>query len=320
MNKLLLLLYFLSFSCFSQMTKKEELATLITFNYLHNQAETLKYISSNYPEQSDACKLVELKFAKKYGIAQKDIQLKVKKIYGDNFEKYLSDINNNLQSYFNSNKMTLKESVNYIQRVKHRANGFIESPVHETLIKHQQMGLATLSSTILYQVENYTQNDKIKFSINIPSNWKEIEGSSPSILKMFRNNEGLGEQIIAIHKFENTHSVSSFSDKTILNSIPKNSFNVVMKKKVINNELIDVVSYEEINLSRSSNQRRITSRYLMIRENAIILIDHAVYGEKNENLHIVSNEFTPSIESILTSVKISKPLQKKNMIATVIQH
>ncbi len=314
MKKILLFFYLLSISCFSQTKIDEQRSILIAFNYLNNQKETIKHIKNNFPELSNACDLAVLNFDTNYAYAKRNIYLKVQEIYQDGFASYLSMLNSNLKSYFQANKMARKESLSYIKQLNMRAKGSIETPIKKTLNEYQSIELDLIEITQRYEVISYTQNQKFEFSIEVPKNWKSIEDSSSNALKMFRSNFGTGSRIITVHKINNPNKVSFMTKKALMSSIPLNSYNVIISKEIINDELIHVIDYDEINPIALSNEKRKVKRFYLFKGQNIFVIACSVYPTQSEQLSTFAEKSTHLFKSIAASIKYTNSNKTNTLV------
>ena len=267
-----------------------------------------------FPDQITEIKIVKHVFNKNYGVARDNINSEIRKMYGDTFESYVSQLNSNLRSYFKSNNMTKNQAIRYIEHIRLRATGSIESPILETLIQYQQLNINIPDIPIVYYVESYVKGEKLKLRIEVPKNWKEIDDASTSALKMFRSNQGNGNEIISIRRNDNT-SGTSLTGKMLLSSLPKKSRIITSYKKLVNNENVDVLEFEEISPAIGSNQKRITTRYFIIRKNHILIVDCSIYGTKHENVHSLAQQQKSLYESILESIDFNT--KKESALLTV---
>jgi len=313
MKKLLILFSFFSLACYSQNTTKERQQLVRAFVYVHNQQGTLNFIKRQHPEKYIEADIAEVEFNKKYGVALSLIYREVQDIYKNSFDSYVLKLDSNLHSYFKSNMMSAKESSLYIEQVKKRTTGSIESSILKTLTKYQHTIISGFDSNTVYYVDSYAHGENIKLSIEVPTNWKEIDGSSSSVLKAFRSTGSQEQKAISIQRVSNSLGISSFSDKMLLSSIPQNSYNTLIYKRTVNGESIDVVEYEEVSPIPHSDQKRRTTRFYFLKGNDIFIIDCSTYHTRN--LDALSQQTKSLFESIIKSVNFN--YGKKNTLATL---
>lgn len=318
MKKIIILFYLFSITSFSQIGSPETQEVLMAYNYLNNQKETLAYIKDNFPTLKDACNLAKSHFDKNYDIAQRNLSLKVEELYKDQFTNYTATLNTQLKSYFLANKMTKMDAQNYINLVRKRANGSIESPINKTLNEFHINEIDLFDLNNLYEVTSFIQGKKTKLSIEVPKNWKEIDGSSNSVVKAFRSNFGHGHKLISIHRIANSNKIGVFTDQMLLNSIPKNSFNIKTSKQSLNGETVNTIEYEEINATVTSNLKRKTTRFYLLKSQSIFVIACTIYAKQHENLTVLSKTSDPLFRSISASFHVSdKGKDETKRLATI---
>ncbi len=305
MKKIIILFYLFSISSLSQTKSSETQEVLMAYNYLNNQKETLAYIEDNFPTLKEACDIVQLRFNKNYDVAQQNLSLKVEELYRDKFTNYTATLNSNLKAYFLANKMTRLEAENYINLVRKRANGYIESPINKTLNEFHRKEIDLFDLNNLYEVTSFIQGKKTKISIEVPKNWKEIDGSSNSVVKAFRSNFGNGHKIISIHRISNSKNIKVFSEEMLLNSIPKTGYNIKTSKQLLNGETVNTIEYEEINATVPSDIKRKTTRFYLLKSQSIFVIDCTIYAKRHENLTVLSKTSDPLFRSISASFHVS---------------
>ena len=319
-SKILFLAFFLSFSCFSQVKNENQLFLNKTFGFIYGQQHTLNIIKQNFPEQIIEASIAELEFDKSFSRALSNINIEIRKIHGSAFEDYLSKIKDISDKYFSSNKMSKKDAVLFIEKVKSRAKGNIKSPFLETLLKYEHLDNPVdellNNHANIYSVINYSNSRMMKLEIKIPQSWKELDGDSSLILKKFRSEYGLGKEIITVSKKLISNRLITdnlFTEKELQKMIPKNSKIPLIDTENINNKLTGIIRYEQINPTIKSNQKRYIIQYSFKYNNTLLIIECAIYGVIEDDLNLKFQKFNPLFQSIVKSVKINNNSNKNKL-------
>ena len=107
------------------------------FGFIQEQKITLDIIKNNFPEQVIEAEIAGLKFNKTYGKAISKINFEIKQRRGDNYNSFLTNLKYQFKTSLNDKKISKKTAGSFIAHVKKRADGYIKSPISETLLKYQ---------------------------------------------------------------------------------------------------------------------------------------------------------------------------------------
>jgi hypothetical protein len=189
-----------------------------------------------------------------------------------------------------------------------------QDPYLEVLNKSSDDSVNDLSASYnLHEVKSYFNSRVIELKVKVPKNWKEIDGIHQSVLKKFRSNNGIGDEIITIGRIDNQYNINSFTKKGFLEFLPKGSKLIsAYNSKTIDNKIIGVLEYEESNPNINSNHKRFITQYFLPHQNDLLLIHCATYGKTNEDLRIKIKRLKPIYRSILESIDINNHKSEKN--------
>ena len=320
-----LILALSSFVCTSQVINEKQSLLLKTFGFIHGQHSTLNYIKLNFPSLNIEATTTELEFNKNYSEALSKIYDDVKNIYGDRFKDYLTSVKNSSEKYYELKKMSKENATLFIEKVKNRSKGIINSPYLETLLKYQYIDNPidefTANYYNIHSVKSYSNSKKVELSVKIPISWKEIDGMFPAVLKKFRSDYGTGNEIITItiDKINSPLKINDFfTEKELSKEVPNDGKIVSSYSKNIDTKLTGIVEYEEINPNTSSNQKRVVIQYVQIYQNSVLRINCATYGTVTEDFDLRIKKFKPLYLTILKSIDLNNLAKKNNTIANKI--
>lgn len=322
LKKLLLLLILSSSFSYSQITTETQSLLLKTFGFIHGQQHTLNTIKQKYPKLITESIIAETEFNKSFSRAISKIILEIQNIYGNDYNALLTNLEKASDKYIKLKEISEKEALTFINKVKNRAKGNITTPELETLLKYEYLNdpkeefLANYINT--YSVVNYSNSQKLAFSINIPKSWVELDGNLPSTLKKFRSEYGIGNAIITISKrnLSDNKTISDLiNEKVLEKSIPENSTILSIDKENINGNLTSIIQYEQISQKTGSNQKRHIIQYSFKYKNTLLLIEYEIYGTIKDILDLKFKKYNELFHLINKSIKINNNYSNKNLLS-----
>ena len=317
-----MLLTLVSSFSYSQITTEKQSLLLKTFDFIHGQHYTLSTINQKYPKLITESIIAETEFNKSFSIAISKIILEIQHIYGNDYSALLTKLEKASGKDIKLKEISEIEALTFIKKVQNRAKGKITSPELEILLNYEYLDdpkdefLANYINT--YSVVNYSNSQKLAFSINIPKSWVELDGNSPTILKKFRSEFGVGNEIITVNKrnLSNNKTISDLiNEKVLEKNIPKNSTILSINKENINGNLTSIIQYKQINQISSSNQKRHIIQYSFKYKNTLLIIEYAIYGTIKDNLDLKFKKFNQLFNLITKSIKINNNYSNKNLLS-----
>lgn len=318
-SKIFIFVFLIPLLCLSQKKSQHEVFLEETFGFIKAQEFLLNTIERKYPELGVEASIAKLEFRKNYSRALSQINVKMKEFHGNSFANYLLKLENIATANFEN--MSRKDAVLFINQVKKRAQGTIKSPYLETLLKYQYMdnpvGELLDNHYNIYSITNYSNNSsKTKISVRVPKSWKELNfKQSPLILKKFRSEQGMGQEIITIMKSPLNgygKNLNSFTAEELQKMIPENAKQTSINKKLINDKLTGIIAYEETNNAANSNLKRYVFLYTFKHQKQLFIIDCSIYRSISDNANY--KIFQPLLQSIVASIKIdTKPFTKNTI-------
>ena len=269
-----------------------------TYGYYVGQTYTLDSIEKKYPSLKNQVFLAKNEFDLKFLKSIKEIEQNFSKnMTKKQWDEFKANIKNKIQEQLNYDNMTQQDGLNFIQEVKTRTNGNIESPVIETLLMfnptYQKNPISELADNF-YQKYNSKNNPKAKsvdFSIRVPKSWKSQEANRPNIVRKFISNNGyliedtFAENIMLLVQdlpFE-VNSLTKQDVTDYCNELPENTILRDCKSTKLENMPL-IIQRMRINLSRvESSMSMELVQYTIFFKNKAIMIQGQV-GTMNEKV------------------------------------
>lgn len=269
-----------------------------TYGYYLGQTYALDTIEKKYPSLKNQVFLAKNEFDLKYSKSLKEIELDFSKnMTKEQWNDYKLNLNNQLKKQLNYENLTENEALNFIQEVKLRTTGNIESPVIETLLMfnsdYQKNPISELNDKFF---QRYNSKDNLKakgvdFSMKIPKSWKSQEANRPNIVRKFISNNGYMiedafMELIMVGVYDLPLEINSLTQQDIndiCNDIPENAILRDCKKTNLEN-LPVIIQRMKMNLSRlESNMSMEIVQYNIYFKNKLIMIQGQV-GTMNDKV------------------------------------
>ncbi len=280
LNQLLFIVFLFSSICYSQITNSNELYLVKTARFIHSQQHAFNVIKFKFPEQRATVENTETAFNKNFKTAIKVINTKTKKLLGDKYESFLTNLNNEL------NESSIDDLKNNLQEP-------IESPVIETLLayKYQDNPVDEFLENHIdtYTIKSHENFDKVNLSIQIPKSWKDIGKGSPASLKKFRSELGTGNVTVTL------------STKNI---------------PIKNSAITQVSQHELTNYKSKAVQNKHIVEHLYLSESNVLQIKCVINNTTDSDLNFQYQKFNPLFKSIVKSIRLIKKIENSSLLTT----
>ncbi|QFR42868.1 hypothetical protein [Sulfurimonas xiamenensis] len=167
-----------------------------TYGYYIGQSYTLNKIKNKYPHLKNQVFLAEHEFKISFDSSLKNIDNIMSKKIKSSWNDLKSNIHNQIPKQLDLGNLSETEALQFLEEVKLRARGSIDSPIIETLLmfnpSYQKYKLSELQDGFYLKfISNGNGKAKgVKFSIKVPKSWKAQEANRPNIVQKFTANNG----------------------------------------------------------------------------------------------------------------------------------
>ena len=314
MYKLLFLILIFSTSLFATPINKQIIMDISrTYGYYQGQLYSLNTIKKKYPKLANDVFVAKSEFDSSFGKSIENIDTLMDKY--DGWKSIKKDIVKNIHTKLNLSKLTYQESIQFIQLVKQRAKGNIETPVLETLLmlnpEYEENPEKEFYDGFKkrYKCDDFKKSKGVDFLIDIPMSWASKKANRPNIVRKFIAQNGYNPVMVMIQ-------ILNFSDGKYLST---NDIKRMVNKKQMQKALpanTKLKDYGFIKLETlpgywqrySMKVQRIRKTitfevlaYTIIYGNKLIKIQFMVGDFKNKNLNTKFKKFEPLFDSIINS-------------------
>lgn len=195
-----------SANVYSEITFSNALAKDISqaYGFYLGQNYSLSEISKKYPSLAGAALVAKMDFEAKFGSSVEGMDelmaAKLPKDWSDLKKRLISEIERSIDS----EKISESDARQFIQLVRSRARGEIESPVIETMLLFKSGFQQNPVREFLdgykykYSTDGAGKAKGVAFSIEYPITWAAEDGDRPNIVQKFTSGNGRGSEFFMI--------------------------------------------------------------------------------------------------------------------------
>lgn len=194
-----------------------------TYGYVSGQTYSLDAIARKYQNLSNQVFLAKSEFDLSFSKSIENIDTTMAKLDGwKTFKKNIPDM---LAKQLDFSNLTYNESAAFLEVVKQRAKGEIETPVLETLLMFNPTYEKKPEKEFYdgfkkrYVSDNPKKSKDVDFSLHVPMSWSSQEANRPNIVRKFisQNGHGLEYAVILVYDFPGGESLTAADIKSSVN-------------------------------------------------------------------------------------------------------
>lgn len=173
------------------------------YGFVLGQEYSLSRISKEFPELTVNVDLARAQFGSTFPDIKTKLETQLKKAMGEKlFEETATNLQTKLRETLGRQQITREIAVNFLEQVKGRSKGEIESPVIEYLlaVKYTANPVGEFADGFRqrYQTDGANKSQGIKLNLQLPRSWAAKEGERPHIVKKWVSENGTGLEIILL--------------------------------------------------------------------------------------------------------------------------
>lgn len=175
-----------------------------TYGFYLGQDYSLNEISKKYPSMSRLALIAEKEFSATFKSSIEGMDALMSKHAKTEWERIKGQLTNQIANSINIEQITESQARQFIELVRQRAKGNIESPVIETLLlfksgyeKHPEREFLD-GYKYKYTTNGAGKAKGVAFSIEAPKTWAAKEGNRPNIVQKLVSENGRGLELLLI--------------------------------------------------------------------------------------------------------------------------
>jgi hypothetical protein len=318
-----------AFPVFSQETNTELVRVFREMNraygFCQGQSFSLNRTQEEFPELQKSVLITKLEWAAVFGKSCKTIENRLQLILADKWDSYREKVQTALIENSTKTQISSDQANTFLEIVKKRTKGEIESPVLETLLifnpdfLENPVAEMSLGFKRTYRTENNSKAKGIDFQIEYPMSWAAIEGIRPNIIQNIKNYNGHGSTSIMLmvkdlplfngRKLTSKEIAQMFSPNYIKNLVPNDTIFISAKPITLDAQkgamLVFDKFVERVDLKIRSRNVQFVTTY----DNKMIMIN-CITGVENETLEEL-NERYKKLEPLFKAVANSFVIQSQ---------
>lgn len=174
------------------------------YGFYMAQDHSLKEISKKYPSMSGLVLIADKEFLATFKSSVEGMDALMSEHGKREWEKIKNQLTVQIASSINIDQITESEARQFVDIVRQRAKGSIESPIIETLLLfksgYEENPEFEFHDDYRYK---YTANGTgkakgIAFSIEVPKTWAAEEGKRPNVVQKFTSANGRGTEVLLV--------------------------------------------------------------------------------------------------------------------------
>lgn len=174
-----------------------------SYGFVLGQEFSLSRIDKEFPELSGAVELARAQFGSTFPDIKTKLEMQLKNAMGEKlFQKTATNLRKKLRDTLSRQQITKEIAANFLEQVKNRSKGEIESPVLEYLLAvkytDNPVGEFADGHRQRYQVDGSGKSQGIKLNLQLPRSWAAKEEMRPHIVNKWVSENGTGLEIILL--------------------------------------------------------------------------------------------------------------------------
>lgn len=261
------LICFSSLNVFSQEIDEAELNRVITemnraYGFCVGQSFSLDRMQRDFPELQNAVKIAQYEWSVVFGKSCETIEDKLSRLLAGNWIPLRDKIQTAGKENLAKTQITRESAISFIELVKKRAKGEIQSPVLEILLIFNPDFIANPATEMsqgfkrTFRTENHLKAKGVDFQIEYPMSWTAKEGVRPNIIQKITSDDGSGTSSIMLmvkdiplfkgRKLTNKEKALMFAPDVIKSFVPDGATFISAKPIVLDAQKGAMLVYDEV--------------------------------------------------------------------------
>jgi hypothetical protein len=174
------------------------------YGFVLGQEYSLSRIAKEFPELSGGVELALAQFGSTFPDIKTKLETQLKKAMGEKlFQKTATNLRTKLRETLGRQKITREIAAKFLEQVKGRSKGDIESPVIEYLlaVKYTANPVGEFADGFRqrYQTDGTGKSQDISINLQLPRSWAGKDGARPHIVQKWVSENGTGLEMIHLN-------------------------------------------------------------------------------------------------------------------------
>lgn len=172
-----------------------------TYGFVLGQEYSLSRIAKEFPELTGGVELARAQFSSTFPDIKTKLEAQLKQAMGERlFQETRTNLQAKLKETLGRQQITKEIAMNFLQQIKGRSQGEIESPVLEYLlaVKYTANPAVEFADGFRqrYETTGMGKSQGIKINLQLPRSWAGKDGERPHIVQKWVSENGTGLEFI----------------------------------------------------------------------------------------------------------------------------
>lgn len=173
------------------------------YGFVLGQEYSLSRIAKEFPELAGGVELARARFGSTFSDIETKLEIQLTQAIGEKlFQETAGNLRMNLRETLGRQQITRDIAASFLEQVKARSKGEIESPVLEYLlaVKYTANPVGEFADGFRkrYQTDGTGKSQGIKINLQLPRSWAGEDGERPHIVQKWVSENGTGLEIILL--------------------------------------------------------------------------------------------------------------------------
>ena len=184
------------------MSQTEELSQ--AYGYCLGQQYSIERIKKEYPNLSQNASIAQLEFDRTFKPSYDNIAGNLRKLMKTKWAAYEKDMASNIHKMSFSRPLSEAQAEAFLQEVRSRAKGNIETPVIETLLTNHPFFQKNPGEEFArgfvktFRTGSHPKTKGVDFHIQYPMSWRAKEGQRSNVIQIMTSENGRGRDSIVL--------------------------------------------------------------------------------------------------------------------------
>jgi hypothetical protein len=205
--------------------------------------------------------LVRAQFEAAFGSARVSVEERLAEVSGSAWAERDAMTRSELRKQLKGGLLTTAEASAFVDTVRDRARGKIDSPFIETLLSHNPTYVAMPSQELLdgftrsYETKGHSKAKGVSLRLTVPLSWIAAEGERPNIVQKFKSKCGHGSDEVMIQvmslplpdgaKLEEQDLEQMFADESLKEMVPAGAILIETRSITLEGQPAGRLDYEQ---------------------------------------------------------------------------
>ena len=292
------------------------------YGYYNGQKLSIENVQKAYPALAAEASKAQMEFELIFKSSYENIEKELRKILGQRWTEYKNQMQRQIVDSLRSSPVSKAQAIAFIQEVKLRAKGQIESPVLETLLTYNAQFQSNPAEeflrgfTSIYRTKGHAKAKGVDFQIQYPKSWRAKEGQRPNVIQLITSENGRGFNSIVLmvkdiplpsgYRITEQELNDLFSPQSLKEMIPDGASFVTSKAVVLDRQKGGMIVFDQTQQRVDTTISMRSQQFVTVYKNKMIFVQcmTATPGSSHAELNDRFKKMEPLFKLVANSFVI----------------